>query len=348
MNERGLREILYATDTPNLRRDMLRVFGPANQCTDLVYKLFVERTNYAQTTMSLSAAAPYYMTPAPAVGTSSSAAPQLPGRRYRVTTGSIITNGFEVRVDAFDIRTRRPPPYKREISPLARVRRIENFQADDPATWQRLTNWATANGDLKVIGIDLGEVVPCSATAMTQTQPNRVTNAIITRRSMYDSAEGFLSALNERKRVPNRLNPSATSTLNVPVVVPSIMEHEAAMPPRGRSGTVSILDFGAWMRVCEVPMMDFYGSFWLKRKQWDNERGFRGDYERAFCGMLRTAGINTKAPIGPNEHVVIAFGNGYFNTHTGRPTLHTALTRFFIKKVTLIFCSGKSMPFGAQ
>jgi hypothetical protein len=348
MNGDGLRDILYATDTPNLRIGMIRVFGPKSQCTDLAYQLFVERTKYAKTTMSMSAASPHYMAPAPAVGTSSSAAPQLPGRRYRVTTGSIITNGFEVRVDAFDMRTRRPPPYKRELTPLVRVRRIENFQADDPATWHRLTNWATVNGNLKVIGIDLGEVVPCAATAVTQVQPNRVTNAIITRKSMYDSSEGFLKALNEKKRVPIRIPPSPSSTLNVSMVVPSIMEHEAAMPPRGRSDTVSILNFGAWMRVCEHPMMDFYGSFWIKRKQWDNERGFRGDYERAFCGMLRTAGINTNAPIQPSEHVVVAFGNGYFNTHTGRPTLHTAMTRFFIKKVTLVFRDRKSMLFCTQ
>ncbi|KAF9350616.1 hypothetical protein BGX34_001078 [Mortierella sp. NVP85] len=104
------------------------------------------------------------------------------------------------------------------------------------------------------------------------------------------------------------------------------------MPPRGRSDSASIMNFGRWMKATERNMTNFYGSFWYKRKQWDNERGFRGQYERAFSGMLRTAGIDTNAPIGPNEHVVIAFGNGYFNTHTGRPTLHTALTRFFIKK----------------
>lgn len=241
-----------------------------------------------------------------------------------------------MRFDAYDTRFPPHPPYKREGSPLFRVRRIENFQADEPATWQRLTNWARVNGDLKVIGIDLGEVVPCAATAVTQGQPTRVTNAIITRKSMYDSCEQFQRAINQKKRLPIR-DPSAA------IIYPSISEHEAAMPPRGRSDTASIQSFGRWMKVTERRMMNFYGSFWYKRKQWDNERGFRGQYERAFCGMLRTAGINTNAKIGPNEHVVIAFGNGDFNTHTGRPTLHTAMTRFFIKKVTLVFCGRRDM-----
>jgi len=199
-------------------------------------------------------------------------------------------------------------------------------------------NWARVNRDLKVIGIDLGEVVPCAATAVTQEQgqgqPTRVTNAIITRKSMYDSCEQFQRAINAKKRLPIR-EPSLS------IIFPSISEHEAAMPPRARSDSASIQNFGIWMKATERNMTNFYGSFWYKRKQWDNERGFRGQYERAFSGMLRTAGIDTNAPIGPKEHVVIAFGNGYFNTHTGRPTLHTAMTRFFIKKVTLVFCDGK-------
>jgi hypothetical protein len=196
-----------------------------------------------------------------------------------------------------------------------------------------MTNWASA-GNLTIIGIDLGEVVTCAATAIpitSHSHPGSVTNAIITRRSMYDSCERFFDAIKEKKNEPVRLH-HATDPRIRNTVFPSIHEHEAAMPPRGRTDNAALINFGRWMVRCEPAMTSFYASIWFKRKQWDSERGQRGEYERAFSGVLRTAGVNTNAPMG-NRPVVVAFGNGDFNTHTGRPTLHTALTRFFIKKV---------------
>jgi len=83
-------------------------------------------------------------------------------------------------------------------------------------------------------------------------------------------------------------------------------------------------------------MTSFYASIWFKRKQWDSERGHRREYEQALCGVLRTAGVSTNAPLDGSTPVIVAFGNADFNTHTGRPSLHTALTRFCIKKVIQI------------
>ncbi|KAF9959535.1 hypothetical protein BGZ65_000295 [Modicella reniformis] len=60
MNERGLRDILYVTDTPNIRNAMIRVFGTKDQCQSLTYPLFVEYTEYAKTTMSMHTAAIRY------------------------------------------------------------------------------------------------------------------------------------------------------------------------------------------------------------------------------------------------------------------------------------------------
>jgi hypothetical protein len=254
-----------------------------------------------------------------------------------VSSGSIITNGLVVRFDAFDTRIPKHLPYQRERTPLVRIRRLENFEAHENTKWVQMTNWASS-GNLTVIGIDLGEVVTCAATAIpvnSHSQPSAVTNAIITRRSMYDSCERFLNAIKEKKGEPVRLQHPTLATVGE-TVFPSIHEHEAAMPPRGRSDNASVTNFGLWMVRCEQAMTSFYTSIWYKRKQWDSQRGHRGEYERAFAGVLRTADIKTNAPVG-NRPVVVAFGNGDFNTHTGRPTLHNAFTRFFIKKVVNMF-----------
>ncbi|KAK3828266.1 MAG: hypothetical protein J3Q66DRAFT_10985 [Benniella sp.] len=351
ITEDALLEILYSTDDPQLRKDMLAIFGAKKDCKDLVYTLFIESTRHAKTTMSMREASsmPFFKTTAPDyldkvlqynLGPkciSRRVPPQRPShtnKKFRVSSGSITTNGLVVRFDAFDTRIPTHPPYERETTPLRRIRRLENFEANENANWLQLTNWASA-GNLTIVGVDLGEVVTCAATAipvLSHSQPGNVTNAIITRRSMYESTERFLTAIREKKDEPVRIQGTPDATVNN-TVFPSIQEHEAAMPPRGAGDYASIRNFGIWMLACEPAMVSFYGSIWFKRKQWDSERGHRAEYEQAAAGVLRTAGIQTNAPVG-NTPVVVAFGNGDFNTHTGRPTLHTAFTRFFIKKTS--------------
>ncbi|KAF9945152.1 hypothetical protein BGZ65_011100, partial [Modicella reniformis] len=100
--------------------------------------------------MSMHAAAIHY----PGTSSSQSGITAFSLRRYRVTSGSIITVLWScglVRVDAFDMRIRLHPPSQSEGTPVVKVRRLENFETDETA-WQRLTTWASVAGDLKVIG----------------------------------------------------------------------------------------------------------------------------------------------------------------------------------------------------
>jgi hypothetical protein len=67
ITENNLRDLLYASDNPQCRADMRTVFGQKEQCHELSYSLFIERTRHAKTTVSMEAAAgmPYFDMDAP-------------------------------------------------------------------------------------------------------------------------------------------------------------------------------------------------------------------------------------------------------------------------------------------
>lgn len=65
--EDSLHHILYAMDDKQRRNDMIAVFGPKKDCRELVYALFIERTSWAKTTVSMETAAgmPFFENNAP-------------------------------------------------------------------------------------------------------------------------------------------------------------------------------------------------------------------------------------------------------------------------------------------
>ncbi|KAF9954418.1 hypothetical protein BGZ65_004017, partial [Modicella reniformis] len=120
ITEDGLHDLLCATDDDELRRDMHQVFGTKDQSNVIAYSLFIQRTWYSKTTMSMQTAADSRLfrviVPDERVygdliqkdpkdmAKQRRPPPQPPhqGKVFRVASGSTTTNGFVVRFDAFE------------------------------------------------------------------------------------------------------------------------------------------------------------------------------------------------------------------------------------------------------
>ncbi|KAG0195115.1 hypothetical protein BGX28_002257, partial [Mortierella sp. GBA30] len=112
-----------------------------------------------------------------------------------------------------------------------------------------------------VAGIDLGEVVPCAVAALhAPTMNTEVLNAIITRRSMYESTEQFSRYLREAKsQLTSTQDHHQTATwaqefFEHQVALPSIQDYESQMPERQTPEPDGLGTYARWFCLHELDM----------------------------------------------------------------------------------------------
>ena len=206
----------------------------------------------------------------------------------------------------------------------------------------------TGTGNVAVIGIDLGVVVPCAAAALYAPSRDReVVNAIVTQRSMYESSNLFARSLRLSKSKPVSsdnlscgLSASIRQTHGAPIELPSISEYESSIPDRQSPEPNDVVEYALWLKTHQLAMLSFYQSAGFKRKQWANRRAKRADYEQVLNVVLRTIGTRTgDVQRSPGLDVVVVLGDGQFEGVHGRASFHEKVAEFLYQMVRFFFFS---------
>ncbi|KAF9980453.1 hypothetical protein BGZ75_008416 [Mortierella antarctica] len=255
-------------------------------------------------------------------------------KRYKVTSGAITTNGLVVHGLVFDTSQRKPGPVKAGSSPMIGVPLLGGKKELDANVQAHLD---AHQGTLHVAGLDPGEVITCACTTLPPSpQVKTATNSLVSRASLYQATNNFNRKLQARKAEKTILNDAA---------YPSVNEIEALAPHRRMIGLEPLQQYIKWYSAFERMLNSLYCCPWYKRRQWERTKQDRGDYERAFDAILRSASATgpgsatARVPamqVDPNTgysmNLTIVIGNGEFASGIGRSSRHRTLTAFIVKK----------------
>ncbi|KAG9324981.1 hypothetical protein KVV02_000490 [Mortierella alpina] len=349
-SSKGLRDALMSTDCPT--RSTMALLFTANE--ELPQELFFEGTRHRKVTMSMQE----YCADEDGLHTNlkrqwdersqRQAANEDVERgprkqkarrpkRYKVTSGAIMTNGLVVHGLVFDTSQRKPGPVKAGSSPLIGVPLLGGKKELDANVQAHLD---AHQGTLHIAGLDPGEVITCACTTLPPSpQVKTATNSLVSRPSLYQATSNFNRKLQARK---------AEKTILNDVAYPSINEIEALTPHRSMIGLGPLQQNIKWYSAFKRMLNSLYCCPWYKRRQWERTKQVRGNYERAFDAILRSASATgpgsatARVPamqVDPNTgysmNLAIVIGDGEFASGIGRSSRHRTLTAFIVKKVSL-------------
>ncbi|KAF9945062.1 hypothetical protein BGZ72_001685, partial [Mortierella alpina] len=265
-SELGLLEVLWAQGGET-RQPMTTFFGKRDDMHDLSFHLFVHRTNHARRTMPLHE---YIRLKEMQPEELSKGHQLLLAKKFQVATGTIRTNGRVVQALGFN--THRTAKKADSQGASAQTSSKQPSTSGQPSAVQQtaapkqksvlddipyLDKWLavatngqkhfpvrpgnpTGAGGAAVIGIDLGVVVPCAASALyAPSRDQEVVNAIVTQRSMYESSNRFARSLRLSKSKPinsDGLRYGRAALIQEmfegPAGLPSVSEYESSIPDR--------------------------------------------------------------------------------------------------------------------
>ncbi|CAO3566149.1 unnamed protein product [Mortierella alpina] len=349
-SNKGLRNALMSTDCPT--KATMELLFPAD--ADLPQELFFEGTRHRKVTMSMReycadedslqtnlkrqwSERDQQKAANQAVETGPRKQKSRRPKRYKVTSGAITTNGLVVHGLVFDTSQRKPGAVQAGSSPLRGVPLLGGKKDLDPKVQAHLD---AHKNTLHVAGLDPGEVITCACTTLPPSaQVKTATNTLASRGSLYQATNDFNRKLQLRKAEKTILSDDGN------VGYPSINEIEALTPRRRQIGMESLQQYIKWYGAFERILNALYCSLWYKRRQWDRTKQDRGDYERAFDAILRSASATgptsatARVPamqVDPNTgysmNLAIVIGNGQFASGIGRSSRHRTLTAFIVKK----------------
>ncbi|KAF9556935.1 hypothetical protein EC968_007875 [Mortierella alpina] len=359
ITELALRQILWSRDGETTR-SMKKVFGMRDDVQDLSFSLFVDRTNHSRRTMPLQEYIRLKEKPEEEL---TDGQKRLLEKKFQVASGTIMTNGRVVKALAYNTKRaatkddgnsnieetiQTPSPnLKQESAPkrksiLDQIPYLHDWRQNEE-NMQRYFPGGTS--DVRVVGIDPGIVVPCAAAALhAPTRHVRVSNAIVTQKSMSESKNRLSSSLRSSKSKPissdelgGEQADAVRKAIGAAIMLPSIQDYEASMPSHQSPDPGGVEDYARWFSAHHLQLYHFYQSPAYVRKQWANNRGLRAEYEQILNVVLMTVGLQ---PHNLQEHnmtnVMVVVGDGHFDAARGGSSFHTKVIEFLFYKLTAL------------
>jgi len=225
-----------------------------------------------------------------------------PGRQH-ILTGTIQTNGFEIRPLAYKLTQRK-------------FYKSEKFKSGLPLTVQagyltkRLSTLAeiqTAFEDkpVTVAAIDPGVVKTAQVCIIAETADR--TGSSITRISVPRTAQATATKLylKELHRLKNAQQIGREENTITPLTVP------AGTPFTWTSGRIALVAHIKSSLAVYRTFRDFYASKKMKAMTWDRKRASKAELSRAVSSIVEAVQIE------PNNAPLIVMGNGKFNIKSG-------------------------------
>ncbi|KAF9370026.1 hypothetical protein BGX21_005718 [Mortierella sp. AD011] len=229
-------------------------------------------------------------------------------RRY-VLTGTIVTNGYELKLMAYSLTESKPPPHPVPNTTQFKLKSIltelsDSTQVDDMFPGDRYV----------VTGIDPGIHNTATATVLDSDKTDgSAINLSISQGSQTYSAKQYMKELNRAKQ---------RKTFN------DINQLEQSITPitcqqAGQVQTGSWRTLAASIRACvhsvirvQGYLREFYGSYIFKMKSRHLKQAKMATLNRGVSKLLRTAGCKEKW-IGNDTRALFAVGDGNFGSTRG-------------------------------
>ncbi|KAF9943902.1 hypothetical protein BGZ72_003102, partial [Mortierella alpina] len=207
-----------------------------------------------------------------------------PGRHAQpqhpyVLTGTITSNGYEIKPLAYDLRKRAPPPSSLVKKLPSIVDKVEYVSEDD---WD-----SSALYDPVVVGLDPGLRSPATATILAHENPDVVAGMHIKSGPFKSITSKYHKDLNKAKARFAMGNITTAETSIVPISCPDMVPGQylqvfAQLHRSVRARARSETQVFALMR-------RFYGSKTYKVKDWQRKVALRGEWDAAIDNLIEAA-----------------------------------------------------------
>jgi hypothetical protein len=252
--------------------------------------------------------------------------------RKNILTGSISTNGHDIKVLARSITKPKPQPSPAKITNKTRF--LLPDVKDVLNTTDQVQSQGLSSDAYVVVGIDPGVRSTATATIMTSSQPDTYWNMSISQGSQTVTTKRYLHALEGAKKKTRvlsngqQVNLCELESRIQPVEFRQVEDTDPL--PVWMSLRKSIEDHVTSIMRVDEPLREFYSSMLFKVKTWELQQAKTATSNKSIDRLLSTAeSLGEEADA---HRILVVVGDGAFTSHKG-PTLHQHFITELKKKV---------------
>lgn len=251
-------------------------------------------------------------------------------RRY-VLTGTLVTNGYELKILAYSLTKKRPPKILLPNTTHSKLKSILTELSTD-----RQVDTKLPNTDYIVAGIDPGIRSTATATILrSSTLESTAINMSISQGSQTFSSRQYLKELNKAKQKKTFARNGQQQNVNHLEISILAVACRQAITNHQRSSWIllarSIKRHVISVARVQEDLRSFYGSFLFKMKTRHLKQAKQAVLNKGVNNLFNATGCSEKWDMS-QDRVLFAVGDGNFGSSKG-PVLHQQFISFLKKKV---------------